>query len=375
MSLASYKHVAGCAFTLVLSLASGAISADYGYNLQHPVTPIATEIFHLHNTIFFICLAIFVAVFAVMFYSILVHRKSRGAKPATFRESTAVEIMWTTIPFLILIAMAIPSTATLLKMEDTKTNANLIVKVTGYQWKWHYEYLGHNVSYFSTLATSKAQIDNQSPKQEHYLLEVDNPLVLPVGKKIRFILTANDVIHSWWVPALGVKKDAVPGFITESWTRIAQPGIYRGQCAELCGKDHGFMPIVVEAKTDAEFNDWLAKQKSAQIKQVPDTNKVWTKDELMARGEKVYANCVACHGSSGAGVPGVFPALTSSKLVTGPVSDHLNVVMKGRPGTAMQSFADQLSDVDIAAVVTYERNALGNSVGDLVQPSQVSVLR
>lgn len=375
MSLPSVKHLAGRSLAVILSLVSGAALAEYGYNLQPPVTPIAHEIVQLHNMIVIVCVVIFVVVFGVMFYSVFAHRKSKGAKAATFHESTTVEIIWTTIPFLILVAMAIPSTATLLKMEDTKTDADLVVKITGYQWKWQYEYPDHNISFFSNLATSRDQIDNKATKGDHYLLEVDNPLVLPVGKKVRFLLTANDVIHAWWVPALGVKKDAIPGFINESWTKIEQPGVYRGQCAELCGKDHGFMPVVVEAKNEADFNAWVANQKATQAAAAGDANKVWTKADLMSRGEKVYANCVACHGPTGAGVPGVFPALTGSKVATGPVAAHINIVLKGKPGTAMPSFAAQLNDVDAAAVVTYERNALGNSAGDVVQPSQVKAAR
>lgn len=373
----SKRHTGGQgAFALLSALLSGSALADYGYNLQAPVTPIAHDILHLHNLIFFVCVGIFVVVFSFMFYSIFAHRKSRGHKAATFHESTTVEIVWTTIPFIILVAMAIPSTATLLKMEDTKTDADMVVKITAYQWKWHYEYPDQKISFFSNLATPREQIFNQQQKGKNYLLEVDSPLVLPVNKKVRFIVTANDVIHSWWVPQLGVKTDAVPGFINESWARIEAPGTYRGQCAELCGKDHGFMPIVVEAKNDADFNAWVAKQKAGAQTAAADANKVWTKADLMARGEKTYATCAACHGPTGAGVPGVFPALTGSKVATGPVAGHIAKVLKGgRPGTAMPAFAGQLDDVDIAAVITYERNALGNNTGDVIQPAQVKALR
>lgn len=376
MSFALIKRLAGG--RLLAGLASlfplGAL-ADYGYNLQAPVTPIARDILQLHNLIFIICVVIFVVVFSFMFYSVFAHRKSRGHQAATFHESTTVEIVWTTIPFLILVMMAIPSTATLLKMEDTQTDADLVVKVTGYQWKWQYEYPEQGISFFSNLATAQEQITNQATKSPNYLLEVDNPLVLPVGKKVRFLFTANDVLHAWWVPQLGVKKDAVPGFINESWATIEQAGVYRGQCAELCGKDHAFMPIVVEAKSEAEFNDWVAKQKTGAQAAAADAGKEWSKADLIARGEKVYANCAACHGATGAGVPGVFPALSGSKVANGPAAAHLNIVMKGKPGTAMPAFAAQLNDVDIAAVVTYERNALGNKAGDVVQPAQVKALR
>ena len=310
-----------------------------------------------------------------MFYSIFAHRKSRGHKAATFHESTTVEIVWTTIPFLILVGMAIPSTATLLRMENTK-DADVVVKITGYQWKWRYEYPDQDVSFFSSLSTPRDQIENRAEKDANYLLEVDHPLVVPVGKKIRFLITANDVIHSWWVPAFGVKTDAMPGFIHEAWARIDQPGTYRGQCAELCGKDHGFMPIVVEAVSNDQYNDWLHKEKAQMQVATADSNKQWTKDELMAKGEKVFATCAACHGPQGAGVPGVFPALAGSKVVNGPLDGHLKIVMKGgRPGTAMPAFASQMSDADIAAVVTFERNSFGNHTGDVVQPSQIKALR
>jgi len=302
------------------------------------------------------------------------HRKSRGHKAATFHESTTIEIIWTAIPFLILVGMAIPSTATLIKMYDDSA-ADLTIKITGYQWKWQYEYPEQGISFFSNLSTPRDQIENKAAKDEHYLLEVDNPLVLPVGKKVRFVVTGNDVIHSWWVPQLTIKRDAIPGFINDSWARIDEPGTYRGQCAELCGKDHGFMPIVVQAVSDDDFKKWASVKKAEMVASAADSKKVWTKDELMKHGEKVYQTCAACHQPTGLGLPGVFPALKGSKIATGPVAAHLNIVMHGKPGTAMQAFASQLSDADIAAVVTYERNAFGNNTGDIVQPSQVKALR
>jgi cytochrome c oxidase subunit 2 len=284
-------------------------------------------------------------------------------------------VVWTVIPFIILVGMAIPSTATLLKMEDT-SDADLTVKATGYQWKWQYEYMDQGVSFFSTLSTPRDQIENAADKGENYLIEVDNHVVLPVGKKVRLLITANDVIHAWWVPQLGVKKDAIPGFINEMWTRIEEPGIYRGQCAELCGKDHGFMPIVVEAVTEDRFNAWIEEQKQMVASAAEAADKEWTQDDLIAHGQKVYqASCAACHGAEGKGVPNVFPALTGSAITTGPLADHLDIVMNGKAGTAMQAFAAQLNDLDIAAVVTFERNGLGNSVGDMVQPAAVKDLR
>jgi len=362
--------IAGIALLLVSNLAS----AEYGLNFQKPVTAIGHEVYHLHMLIMMVCVVIGIVVFGAMFYSIFMHRKSRGHKAATFHESTTIEIIWTAIPFLILVGMAIPSTATLIKMYDDSA-ADLTIKITGYQWKWQYEYPEQGISFFSNLSTPRDQIENKAAKDEHYLLEVDNPLVLPVGKKVRFVVTGNDVIHSWWVPQLTIKRDAIPGFINDSWARIDEPGTYRGQCAELCGKDHGFMPIVVQAVSDDDFKKWASVKKAEMVASAADSKKVWTKDELMKHGEKVYQTCAACHQPTGLGLPGVFPALKGSKIATGPVAAHLNIVMHGKPGTAMQAFASQLSDADIAAVVTYERNAFGNNTGDIVQPSQVKALR
>ena len=386
----SCKKVTGPALSLGTRLATGALltlislstmaAANYELNLQTPVTPIAKEIFSLHNMVLIVCVVIFIAVFGAMFYSIFAHRKSRGYKAAKFHESTLVEIIWTAIPFFILVGMAIPSTATLLRMEDTRTDADMVVKVTGYQWKWQYEYLDQEISFFSTLSTPRDQIENKAAKGEYYLLEVDNHVVVPVGKKVRFLLTAADVIHSWWVPQLGVKKDAIPGFINEAWTRIDEPGIYRGQCAELCGKDHGFMPIVVEAVSEEDFARWVSLQKAKMVASAADTGKTWSKDELMSRGSKGYtANCMACHGAEGKGMANMFPGLGGSAVATGPVDAHIKAVLKGmstgRFPAQMPPFGAQLSDTDIAAIVTYERNALGNKTGDVVQPSAVKALR
>jgi cytochrome c oxidase subunit 2 len=359
---------------LSLALVSGLAYGEYGLNLQPPASPIAEEILGLHNMIMLICLIIFVVVFSFMFYSIFAHRKSRGHKAANFHESTTIEIVWTTIPFLILVGMAIPSTATLLRMEDTKSGADVVIKVTGYQWKWRYEYPDHDISFFSSLSTPREQIENKAEKGKHYLLEVDNPVVIPVGKKVRFLVTANDVIHAWWVPQLGVKKDAIPGFLNETWAIANTPGTYRGQCAELCGKDHAYMPIVVEAVEQEKFSQWISAQKAQAQVAAADVGKQWTKTELLAKGEKVYAQCAACHGAKGEGVA-TFPKLTGGKITTGPVAEHIKIVLKGKPGTAMQAFGGQMSDADIAAVVTYERNALGNNTGDVVQPAQVKALR
>jgi cytochrome c oxidase subunit 2 len=362
--------VSGIALSLVSTLAA----AEYGLNFPKPVTAIAQEVYGLHMLIMMVCVVIGIVVFGAMFWSIIMHRKSRGAKAATFHESTTIEIIWTAIPFLILVGMAIPSTATLIKMYDNSAS-EVTIKITGYQWKWQYEYMDQDISFFSSLSTPRDQIENKADKGKEYLLEVDNPIVIPVGKKIRFLVTANDVIHAWWVPQLSVKKDAIPGFINETWTRVDEPGTYRGQCAELCGKDHGFMPIVVQAVSDDDFKKWVSVKKAETVASAADAGKTWGKDELMKRGEKVYAQCVACHGATGAGIPGVFPALKGSKIATGPVAAHLAIVMKGKAGTAMQAFAAQLNDADIAAVVTYERNAFGNNTGDVIQPSDVAAAK
>ncbi|VAW77663.1 Cytochrome c oxidase polypeptide II, partial [hydrothermal vent metagenome] len=322
-----------------------------------------------------ICVAIAVVVFTAMFISIVLHRKSRGAKPAQFHESTTVEIIWTIVPFLILVGMAIPATKALVMMEDT-SNSDLSIKVTGYQWKWGYDYLDEGVSFISTLTTPRAQINNQQEKGENYLLEVDNPVVVPVNKKVRLMITASDVIHAWWVPDLGMKKDAIPGFINEMWFKAEKEGTYRGQCAELCGRDHGFMPIVVVVKNEADYRQWLTDQKQQMNAASAGADRDWSMAELMERGKKAYtSSCAACHQASGEGVPGAFPALKGSAIATGPKAAHVDIVMHGKPGTAMGAFADQLNDIDLAAIITYERNAWGNSTGDLVQPSEIKAAR
>ncbi|MEW5249430.1 cytochrome c oxidase subunit II [Microbulbifer discodermiae] len=354
------------------ALAENSGSQRWEVNMTQGVTGIARTIYDLHMLIFWICVAIGVVVFGVMFYSMWRHRKSKGYKAAQFHESTAVELVWTIVPFVILVLMAIPATKTLYDIYDTK-EADLDIMITGYQWKWKYDYLGSDVSFFSNISTPRAQIDNQLPKGENYLLEVDEPLVVPINKKVRFLITANDVIHAWWVPALAVKKDAIPGFINESWTRIEEPGIYRGQCAELCGKDHGFMPIVVKAVPQAEYDAWLEERAASAAKVRQLTQQTFSFDELMARGQDVYnVNCAACHQPNGQGVPPTFPAIAGSKIATGPLDDHLSMVVDGSPtNPAMQAFGPQLSEVDLAAVITYQRNAFGNDMGDTVQPIDI----
>jgi cytochrome c oxidase subunit 2 len=356
----------------ILLFGAGDALAEFPLNLVKGVTDISHKVYDLHMLIFIICVVVCVGVFAVLIYSIMTHRKSRGAVPATFHESTTVEIIWTTIPFLILVGMAIPATKTLLALEDTR-DADMSIKITGYQWKWKYDYLDDDISFFSVLTTPRDQIEGDAPKDDTYLMDVDNPVVVPINKKIRFLITSNDVIHSWWVPDLGWKQDAVPGFINDAWTELKQPGTYRGKCAELCGKDHGFMPVVLIAKTEDDYAQWVADQKAGAAAAAAAAGKEWTMDDLMARGESVYnTNCAACHQANGQGIPGVFPPIAGSTIATGEISGHVNIVLNGKSDTAMQAFGEQLGDADLAAVITYQRNAFGNDTGDLIQPSAIT---
>lgn len=355
-----------------LALMSTFAVAQNQVNMAKGVTEVGAEIYDLHMLIFWICTVIGVGVFAVMFYSIIYHRKSRGVTPSQFHESTKVEIAWTVIPFLILIGMAVPATSTLLEVYNTD-DAEIDILITGYQWKWKYEYLdenGDNVSFFSNLATSQEEIYNTEEKGSHYLLSVDEPLVIPTDTKVRFLVTANDVIHSWWVPEIAVKRDAIPGFINEAWTKVPVEGIYRGQCTELCGSYHGFMPIEVHAVSRDEYNAWLSAKRADKMAQAAAAEQELSIDELMAKGESVYAaQCLACHGAQGEG--GVGKAIAGSTVALGDISTHLAVGIKGVAGTAMQAFGGQLNDVEMAAVITYQRNAFGNNTGDVVQPSDV----
>jgi len=361
---------------LITALASGAAWADREWNLPPPVTPIAHEIFELHAIIFWICVVIFFVVFGAMGYSIYAHRKSKGHVAEQFHENTTVEIIWTVIPFIILVLMAWPATKTVLAMKDASA-ADLTVKITGSQWKWNYDYLNDGFGYFSELATPYAQIENREKKNEHYLLEVDRPLVVPVNKKIRLLITSSDVIHAWYLPAAGVQQDAIPGFVRDDWMKFDKTGIYRGQGAKICGKEHGFMPIVVEVKSEQDYAAWVGDQKKQLASAAGDINKTWDIKELTARGEKVYtANCVACHQANGKGLPPAFPPLDGSKVATGPKLAHISTVLNGvtRDGkpTAMIAWKGTLSDVDIASVVTYERNSWGNHTGEAIQPAEVT---
>ena len=387
------------------------------YNLPLGVTEISREVHGLHMLIFWVCVAIAVVVFGAMFYSVFAHRRSVHPKPADFHESTTVEIIWTAIPFVILIGMAIPAAGTLIKMEDTR-NADMTVKVTGYQWKWHYDYIGQDVAFFSSLSAESNRARQLGSGIDpttvpNYLVDVDNPLVLPVGKKVRFLVTANDVIHAWWVPALAVKKDAIPGYINEIWTRIDEPGTYRGVCAELCGRDHGFMPIVVKALPEAEYNQWLAEQQGGEVAAAPGVTatdaavdaapaavaadaeavepapaaapqtevaaaEVETPAasdggaDAMAAGEKIYnANCAACHQAGGTGIPPSFPSLVGGAVSTGAPEEMLSQIVKGK--NLMPPFG-HLSDDDIAAVATFVRKSWGNDAS-AVEPAQVAAQR
>lgn len=367
-----------------LSSIGSSAQADYALNLKTPVTEIAGQIYNLHMLIVYICLGIFVVVFGVMFYSLFKHRKSVGHQAAQFHEHHLLEIVWTIIPVLILLAIAFPATKTIFAMKDT-TAADMSIKVTGHQWKWEYDYLDKDVKFISTLATTQDQIDGKAEKGEHYLLEVDNPMVVPVGKKVRVILTASDVIHAWWVPEFGVKQDAIPGFIKETWFRADKEGTYRGQCAELCGKAHGFMPIVVEAVSEEKYNAWIEAKKAAAAAGAAGADKEWTKEDLVANGKAVYEkNCAVCHQANGAGVPPAFPALAGSKIVNGAIfgadgkytpDSQMDRLLNGKG--VMPAWKAMLNDVEIAAVMTYTRNSWGNApaADAVVQPAQVKASR
>lgn len=363
---------------MLLLAGSGLAQAEYKLNFQEPATKIARDVYDLHLWMMYICVFIFVVVFGVMFYSVFHHRKSSGRAPATFHESTKVEILWTVIPTIILLMMTWPVTVTLLEMRDS-SNPDITIKATGYQWKWGYDYLkgeGEGIRFMSVLSTPQDQIRNTAPKGEHYLLEVDNPVVVPVGRKIRVLTTANDVLHAWFVPALAVKQDAIPGFIRDTSFRATREGTFRGQCAELCGKDHGYMPIVVEVVSQEKYTAWVADQQKKMAAAADDPAKVWTLPELVKRGEAVYlANCAACHQPTGKGLPPAFPALDGSKIATGPIAAHIDIVVNGKAGTAMAAFGKQLSDADLAAVTTFERNSWGNKTGEMVQPKDIKAAR
>ncbi len=367
---------AWAAVFLGLSFSSLALALEW--NLQPAGSKLAADIHELHEYVMILCTAIFVGVFGFMFWSVYAHRKSKGHQAEQFHENTTVEMLWTVIPALILILIAWPATRVVVAQKDT-SNPDLTIKVTGYQWKWGYDYIkgeGEGISFVSTLSTPREQIENRAPKGEHYLLEVDNELVVPIGKKVRILTTAADVIHSWWVPAFGAKQDAIPGFIRDIWFRPEKTGTFRSQCVELCGKEHGFMPIVVRVVTQDEYSKWVGEKKKALAAIADDPNKEFNIDELKQRGERVYAaNCSACHQPTGKGAPPAFPPLDGSKVVLGPPEAQIRLVLNGKPGTAMQAFGTQLNDVELAAVITFTRNNWRNKTGQVIQPSDVKALR
>ena len=366
--------VAVAAVTWGILAAPGTIAE---VNMPRGVTPFSEQVYKLHMLILWVCIIIGVLVFAAMFTAIVLHRKSRGVEPAKFSHSTTAEIIWTVIPVIILAVMAFPAIKTLITMEDTG-EADMTIKITGYQWKWKYEYLDEGIEFLSSLSPASnaarqlgSGIDPTSVA--NYLLDVDKPLVVPANTKIKFLITSDDVIHAWWVPELGWKRDAIPGFINQAWTLIREPGTYRGQCAELCGKDHGFMPVVVIAKPKAEYLAWVRQQQQSIARQEAETERLWSRQELMDHGELIYQRqCATCHQADGSGLAPAFPALAGSTVTTGPLSEHIDLVLNGRSGTAMQAWSKLLNETDIAAALTYTRNAWGNDTGDLIQPRAIA---
>ncbi len=369
---------------LTLMIIAPTAFADMVFNLRRGITDTSQAVYELHMLILWVCVVIAIFVFGTMIVSIILHRRSRGAEPASFSHSPKAELIWTIIPVIILVWMAIPAAKTLVVMEDFR-DSEITIKITGYQWKWHYAYLGTEVDFFSTLARSSniaSQVNSGIDpfSVENYLLEVDNPLVVPVDTKIRLLVTSNDVIHSWWVPSFAIKKDAVPGFINEMWFKANETGTYRGQCAELCGRGHGFMPIVVDVMSKDDYTAWIDARTGGQnVAMVESTSDAGP--EILAAaeelsGEELYnISCSACHQANGQGLPPTFPSLVDSALVNGPVAKHIDVVVNGRPGTAMIGFSSLLSDAELAAILSYERNAWGLNSGDTVQPSDIAAAR
>jgi cytochrome c oxidase subunit 2 len=377
--------IVAVAVTAAVIAAFWLILAAPGYtgneiNMTRGVTLQSELNYRLHMIILWICVVIGVIVFSAMFISIVLHRKSRGHEPAKFTHSTKVEVVWTVIPVLILVVMAVPATRALINME-VAPETEKTVKITGFQWRWKYEFVEDGIKYISSLhpdsnAARRLHSGTNPETVDNYLLQVDKPLVLPANTKIKFLITADDVIHSWWVPALGWKRDAIPGFINEAWTEIKEPGTYRGQCAELCGKDHGFMPIVLEVLPREEFEAWAQEQRQQMAHEEAEVDRLWTRDELMELGEGVYAaQCATCHQAEGEGLAPAFPALAGSEVAKGPVEKNIEVVLKGREGTAMQAWGEMLSETDIAAALTYTRNAFGNETGDVVQPRTIARIK
>ena len=372
-------HLIGILGFLSCFLGSDAVLAEYGMNLPMGVTLMSHKIYHLHMLMFYICLVIGLGVFIALFYALYRFRKKEGVKAQLFHGSVWVELIWTAIPLVLVIIMLVPAVRVLYELNDVRASTKNI-KITGIQWKSRYDYLEDGLSFYSSLSTPMDQIKGKEPKGKHYLLEVDKPLVLPVRQKIKLLFTSNDVNHSWWVPELGIKRDCIPGYVGEAWIYIEKPGVYRGQCTELCGMQHGFMPIVVEAKTEKDYQEWLKLQKGGQLEEV----KTMSKNDLLAKGKEVYAmNCQACHQENGQGLPPAIRALAGSKKVTGDEACPISILLNGIQGSAMQSFAEQLNDVEIAAVLSYVRNSWGNDdkakhgdkAGSLIQPEEVKSAR
>jgi cytochrome c oxidase subunit 2 len=349
-------------------------------NLTRGVTSQSMMSYQMHMILLWICVVIGVLVFSAMFISIVLHRKSRGHQAAQFTHSTKAEIVWTVIPVIILVVMAVPATKALVNME-VAPETEMTIKITGFQWRWKYEYIEDDIQFISSLdadsnAARRVDSGTDPVNVDNYLLDVDKPLVIPANTKIKFLITADDVIHSWWVPALGWKRDAVPGFINEAWTEVMEPGVYRGQCAELCGKDHGFMPIVLNVLPKADYQAWVAEQNEEVAHEQAETERLWTLDELMDRGAGVYAaQCATCHQADGQGLAPAFPALAGSGVTNGPLDANIEVILHGRTGTAMPAWGSMLSDSDIAATLTYTRNAFGNETGDVVQPQTITRIK
>ncbi len=379
-SMARFLSNFSVIFSVLFLLSPNLLHAAWGLNMTQGVTPISQDVYNMHMTSLYVVTIIGILVFSVMFWSIFHHRKSKGVKPAKFSHSTTVEIIWTLIPFAIIVALAIPAPKLLARMDDT-SKSEITVKATGYQWKWKYDYIDEDITIYSNLASDSVDASQRNsgidPKTaDNYLRNTDTALVLPVGKKIRIMTTASDVIHAWWVPDLGWKRDAIPGFINDNWTVINKEGIYRGQCAEICGKGHGYMPIVVKAVPEKEYLAWVQETKLALKSKKDSGDKELSMDELKSKGEAVYkANCLACHQANGQGIKGVFPALDGSPIATVKtrITEHIRQVIYGKNN--MPAFGEQLSDTDIAAVVTYERNVWGNKTGDIIQPKDVAASR
>lgn len=361
-------------FVIPFSISSMAFSESSDYNMSVGVTEVSKSIFELHMVIFWICVAIGVIVFSIMFWSLWKYRKSKGAVAADFDDNFWLEIGWTVAATLVLVWMAVPSTQVMVEAyDDAEGEINILI--TGHQWKWHYEYLEDEVGFFSNLSTSQEQIDGEVPKGEFYLREVDEPLVIPTNTRVRFLITGNDVIHSWWVPDFAVKQDAIPGFINTAWTNVPEPGIYRGACTELCGIKHAFMPVVVRVVERDEYDDFIAQKVTLAEAERLLTSKNWTKEELMERGEQFYnTNCAACHQANGAGIPPVFPALVGSQVVMSDSAKQIEILMEGVQGSAMAAFGDSYSEIDIASVITYTRQAWSNGDngdGVIVTPKDI----